>query len=410
MYSRSSINPQKRHRSKAPWIVITLSMIIVYVVTMLLWPVGNISADIIKQPPVAAQPQILDWPGYGQSALFAKDYGLIGTEGAQTPVPIASITKIVTALTVLGVKPIPDPTKSPTITFTESDIERYNRYLAQDGVVAPVTPGSSISQYDLTQIMLVASANNYAETLAVWAFGSVENYVAAANAYLKSNDLNNTMVQDPAGFSTDSKSSTSDLVAIGKLALENNIIAEIVAKPSVTVPGIGTFNTTNLLVSQGAAIGIKTGNTDESGQCLLFANRTDVDGTEITLIGAILGGNSRGQVATDAAALLESGIKGFINRTFATKNQVFARYTAPWGATAELISKDEASAVIWRGDNSKVDVTAPIINPSTAFTPSAKATLTAGKKTATAKLALNQPLAKPSTFWRLTHPLTMIFE
>lgn len=407
MYSQDKQKSNKQNRLAGGALLASI-VLFCYVTTMLLWPIGAISASIINQPVTPAGSPPITWPVYGQSALYADGYGLLGTKGVQTPIPIASITKVVTALTVLQVKPITDPTQSPLITFTAEDVERYNRYLAQDGVVAPLTPGNTISQYDMMQIMLIASANNYAESLAVWAFGSVDAYLKAAKEYLASKNLNNTAVMDPAGFSTGSSSTAADLAELGQLVIDDTTVAAIVAKPSVTVDGVGAFYTTNLLVANGTAIGVKTGNTDEAGQCLLFAQRPDIDGTKVTITGAILGGESRSQVAASASALLDSGTAGFVSRQFAAKNQVFAVYTAPWGATAKLQSTQNTSTVVWLGDSSKVAVNAPPINPEDSFVPGAKATITAGEHTDSTGLTLDQPLGRPSVLWRLTHPVKLI--
>lgn len=401
---------QKRHKKRK----IKVSTFIVgcvllgYVIAMLIWPVGSITASVINQPVVEATPPPISWPAYGQSALYADGYGELGTSSSQTTTPIASITKVVTALTVLQAKPINDITKSPQITFTSEDVELYNKYLSLDGVVAPVTPGQSISQFDMMQIMLIASANNYAETLAVWAFGSVDAYLAAAKDYLASKNLENTTVMDPAGFSTGSMSTGSDLAKLGQAALADATVAGIVSKPSVTVGGIGTFYTTNLLVANGTAIGVKTGNTDEAGQCLLFAQQPDVAGTKITVTGAVLGGESRSQVASSATTLLDNTAAGFTSRQYAEKDQVFAVYTAPWGATSQLISPQTKSTVVWLGNSSSVAVNAPPISAGDSSVTNASATLKSGQHTDKITLALDKPLEKPSILWRLTHPIQLI--
>lgn len=398
----------KSHKNRL-FLITTVLIVSVYCLAMILWPLDNISASIVKQTVISKDAPVLDWPGYGQSAIYAEGYGILGTGGEQKTAPIASITKIITALTVLKQKPINNAAESPNITFSQDDVAIYNKYLAIDGVVAPVTPNTTISQYNLMQIMLVASANNYAESLAVWAFGSVDNYLAAAKTFLAENGLQNTTVMDPAGFSTSSASSASDLVKLGKIALENPIVSDIVAKPSVTVAGIGTFYTTNILVSQGKAVGIKTGNTDEAGFCLLFANKTDVSGSPITLIGSILGGTSRASVASDANNLMNSTAAGFYNLEYAKAGQVFATYVSPWGAKANLVSQKSADSVIWAGDTARVTVNAPTVKPGVKQI-NASANLKAGQVTSTAELNLDHAIAKPSIFWKLTHPIKLLSD
>lgn len=408
MYSRIPANPTKK-RSKPPYIPsILISLIFVYVVTIAVWPLQAIEAAIIEQPSTTALTPPTSWPTYGQSALSAKGYGSLGDSGTVEKKPIASITKIITALTVLSAKPITDIENSPQIEFTQKDVDIYNYYYSIDGVVAPVTPGTSISQYDMMQIMLVASANNYAESLAVWAFGSNEAFLAAATKYLQSHNLSATTISDPAGFSDASASTATDLVRIGELALDDATISGIVAKPSVTVADIGTFYTTNLLVTQGEAIGIKTGNTDNAGQCLLFAQKYPLSDETVTIYGAITGGSARSQVANNANTLLDEAAGQFKPVTFAKTNQVFARYEAPWGATTDLISASDASSLVWVGDATKTTVGAPPIKPGDTSAPNAKATFSAGENTTDQSLALTEELAEPSLLWRLTHPMAVL--
>lgn len=408
MYSRI-----KKERPKYRQFTIIFPLFVVfftsiYTITLICWPLRAITASIVEQPAIKASSTSISWPMYGQSALYATGYGSLGTHSSLAPTPIASITKIITALTILEKNPISDPTKSPLITFGQADIDYYNRYIAMDGVVAPVTPGQTISQYDMLQIMLIASANNYAESLAVWAYGSNEVFLNAANTYLTSHKLTNTSIGDPAGFSEDSVSTAADLVKIGELALNNPIIRDIVAKPSVTVAGIGTFYATNLLVTRNEAIGIKTGNTDAAGQCLLFAQKYQVDDQHITIYGSILGGDTRNQVAADAKTLLDEAAKQFKPVSFASAGQVFATYKTPWGAKANLVSKTKVSAVVWAGDATNTSVTAPPIKPGDPDLAGAKATFTSGDNKTDRALVLSTDLPKPSLLWRLSHPLTVI--
>lgn len=398
-------------RTRPALVATTLVLVVVvaYVATTLLLPLEAIAAKTTKNTVVPAGTPTLVWPNYGQGALAAEGFGVLATHGDQTPVPIASITKIITALTVLEHKPVQDSTSSPVITFTAADAALFNAYLAKDGVVAPATAGTTITQYDLMQIMLVASANNYAETLAVWAFGSMNAYLAAAKSYLASHGLSHTSVADAAGFDPASSSSAQDLVQLGLLALKNPMIAKIVAEPSVSIPGIGTFQTTNLLVAQGKAIGIKTGNTDSAGQCLLFAQKDTIAGTSVTLVGALLGGSSRAQVATDAANLLTSAQTNFANTEYAKTREIFATYVSPWGAQATLISPSAATELTWAGDAVTISTEAPPISVGQIAVPGARATVRAGKISATTNLSLSHPLTPPSIWWRLTHPLAVWF-
>ena len=115
MYSRVQQKPKKRSKF-AGGALIASFLLVCYATAMLVWPIGSISATIVEQPTIPASSSAISWPDYGQSALYADGYGLLGSSGTQASTPIASITKVVTALTVLKSKPITDPANSPPIT------------------------------------------------------------------------------------------------------------------------------------------------------------------------------------------------------------------------------------------------------------------------------------------------------
>jgi serine-type D-Ala-D-Ala carboxypeptidase (penicillin-binding protein 5/6) len=400
---------RSRARRRYPFGAIILILLVVYVAAMLFWPVQAIQATVTAE--AQAQPQTvpqLSWPAYGQSALGTNDAEIIGTSGTQTSVPMASITKVVTALTVLEDKPIAAGQTGPTITLTAEDAARYNQYYAVDGTVAKAEAGMQLTEYQILQGMLISSANNYADTLAVWAYGSVENYLAAAKSYLHEQHLANTVVADASGFSAESKSTASDLVALGRLAMSKTVITDIVSQKTAVIPGVGTLQNTNLLLGVDGVVGIKTGTTDEAGSCLLFAAKYTIGDTPVTIIGATLGGPSHAVLARDVTALLASAKAGFQEVNLAALNQRFAVYKAPWEAEAKAITNKNTKLVTWPGTpiNQKVTVSPlkPNTNPNTVGT----VTFTVGSQKQNAQLVLNKPLEKPGLFWRLTHPKQVI--
>ena len=144
----------------------------------------------------------LSWPASGQSAVGILGTGTALSHGTQMPVPTASTAKLITALTVLGIKPLALGEQGPTITLTASDMALYSSYLAQQGSDVQVTAGEQISEYQMLEAMLLPSANNMADSLAIWAFGSLPAYAQAANQYLDDVGLVETHVgSDASGFS-----------------------------------------------------------------------------------------------------------------------------------------------------------------------------------------------------------------
>ncbi|HYI34103.1 MAG TPA: D-alanyl-D-alanine carboxypeptidase, partial [Glaciibacter sp.] len=271
------------------------------------------AAAVVTQPAAltapAAQPV---WPGVGASAIGALGFpGVLASSGEQTAVPIASITKMVTALVILDAKPLTGDEPGPTITFTDDDVDIYYDVIAENGSVAPVVAGMELSQREAFTAMLLPSANNYSVSMAVWAYGSLDSYYAAADAWLQENGLTGTVVADTSGLSPESVSTPSDLVALGKLVLDEPALASIVAQKSADLPTIGTVKNTNKLLGKHGVDGIKTGTTDEAGACLLFSADFEVDGKTITVVGVMLGADTHPELNDAITALIESVKPGF---------------------------------------------------------------------------------------------------
>ena len=363
-------------------------------------PAGNAKATLSSVK--TAEAVDLPWPVYGQGALGARGYGVLTTHGEQTPVPIASITKIVTALAVLKEKPLAKGEKGPNITINSDDVAIYNEFVSQGGSVTPITRGSQISEYDGLQSMLIPSSNNMAATVAKWAFGSVDNYVKYANQMLSDMGFKQTHVDETSGFSTKSVSTATELIKLGEIALANEVIAEIVNKDTVNLPFAGAVNNINWLLGTEGVIGIKTGNTDEAGGCLLFAAQKTIFGQPITLIGAILGAPSRYEAIADSRDVLRDVEKSFEKVTIIKKGQVLGNYVTLWGAKSELIASDELTIVIWKG--ASIEPTFKTLATSSsklAGNHVGEVKVTYGEQQKSVPVELKNDLPSPSWYWRL---------
>jgi len=178
--------------------------------------------------------------------------------------------------------------------------------------VLPVYEGMVVTQYQALQMMLIASANNIADTLAERIFGSEEAYITYAQNMLKRMGLSKTTVADASGFSSRTVSTASELVKIGIAALKNPVIAEIVAQSQAQIPGVGTIKNTNELLGSDGVVGIKTGTTNQAGSCLLFAARyAGVDGQKVTLVGVIMGDLDAQNLFADVRQLLASARQNY---------------------------------------------------------------------------------------------------
>jgi D-alanyl-D-alanine carboxypeptidase (penicillin-binding protein 5/6) len=100
--------------------------------------------------------------------------------------------------------------------------------------VVKVAAGEQISEYQALQAMLLPSANNMADSLARWAFGSPADYVTYANGIIKKMGLSHTVVGNTNGFDDTTTSTADDLVMIGLQAMRNPVIADIVSQSTAS--------------------------------------------------------------------------------------------------------------------------------------------------------------------------------
>ena len=299
------------------------------------------------QLPLAETPPALQWPGSGQAALGAKGYGILETHGEQTSVPTASVAKIFTALAVLKQKPLNATEPGPVITITQQDVDSYNSYYAQGGSLVAVSVGEQLTERQALEALLLPSANNMADTLARWAFGSVDSYMAYANQFNSGLGLTQTHIADASGFSAATVSSAADLVKIGQVALGNPALASIISEQEATVPVAGLIHNTNWLLGVDSINGIKTGNTDEAGGVLLFSADKIIEGKPITVIGAVMGAPSLQMAMASSRGLLASANSGFVSLPVLKSTKAVGLYKMAWGKQIAILPKSDASVLAW---------------------------------------------------------------
>jgi D-alanyl-D-alanine carboxypeptidase (penicillin-binding protein 5/6) len=376
-----------------------------YLPMTLLAPLSGVAA-VEAAPALEALPAAaLEWPALGASAVGAVDYpGILGTGGVETAAPIASITKIVTALVVLDAKPLQLGDTGPDIDFTAKDVAIREKYRAMNGKVEPVSAGMTLSQRQVMDVMLVESANNYAESLATWAFGSMEEFLPAAEDWLARNNLSSTSISEPTGMSPQNVSTASDLVALGKIALANPVVSAIVATKDETVPVVGDISNSNDLLGVAGIRGIKTGTLDEAGACLLFAADYAVGGETVTIVGAVLGGVDHKSINAQVTTLLADVEESFHDVTLTTAGEPFASYTTAWGETVQLVAAEDARVVVWADTPVTFTMTADEVGLGAKGDDVGMATYTVGDEVFTVPLELGASITDPGPLWRLTNP------
>lgn len=247
----------------------------------------------------------LPWPDSGETALWAQGVGSLGTCGEQTPVPIASVAKVMTAYVILKDHPLADGRPGPTI---DVDRQAETESFSRDESSAPVRAGQRLSERSLLELMLVPSANNVARLLARWDAGDQDSFVAKMNAAAAELGMRNTTYTDPSGFASTTTSTASDQLLLAESALTDPTLLALTAEPATQVPGDATVlsNTDSLLGSNGV-VGGKTGSSTPAGGALMWAAHRDLKGEDHLVLGVVLHQDSGTTPERGLSAVLVSG-------------------------------------------------------------------------------------------------------
>jgi D-alanyl-D-alanine endopeptidase (penicillin-binding protein 7) len=200
---------------------------------------------------------VLD-PTTGET-LFAKN--------ADQQAPIASITKLMTAMVVLDAKlPLDEP-----IEITKEDVDHVKNTTSR------LPLGSHFRRDDLLRLALMASENRAASALGRTYPGGIDAFVAAMNEKAKALGLTQTHYVDSSGLSPENVSSPADLGKLVAAASQYEIIREYTTTPAVSVQlpdsrrKLSFINTNGLVRHSDWKIGLsKTGYINEAGKCLVM--------------------------------------------------------------------------------------------------------------------------------------------
>ena len=202
-----------------------------------------------------------------QSAVLidARDGRVLYEKDADTPRPMASTTKIMTAVVALESCDV------------NEIIEIADEAVGVEGSSIYLQKGERMTLLELLYALLLQSANDAAVAIAVGVGGSVGNFADMMNEKATSLGLTSTHFENPNGLDADGHVTTArELALLTAYALKNPIFAEIVAtyKRKISGPN-GTVrlvvNHNKLLNMYDGCVGVKTGFTKKSGRCLVSA-------------------------------------------------------------------------------------------------------------------------------------------
>jgi serine-type D-Ala-D-Ala carboxypeptidase (penicillin-binding protein 5/6) len=225
----------------------------------------------------------------GADLVDARTGATLWSRAASTPRPVASITKVMTALVVLRAGHL-----DRQITVTRAAV-RYVR--KHDGTSAGLKAGDVLTARELLNAMLLPSGCDAAFLLASAYAPTQHDFVAQMNARAAALHMYSTHFDNFDGLPMPAEnadlSTPADLMLLAKAALARPLFAGIVAQKSRSLPATPRHkayfwkNTNLLLGSYPGTIGVKTGTTAGAGDCLLF----EATRGGRTLLGVVLHAN-----------------------------------------------------------------------------------------------------------------------
>ena len=272
--------------------------------------------------------------------------------GDTAAVPIGGAAKMVTLLVTLDSLPLSaptaaarrspsDPRTTPTTCGTRARVR----------APLPVSPGDTWSERDVVRAVLLASSNNHADTLVRWAFGGVDAYVEAANAWLAEHGFTATRVADATGLSGDNVGTAEELARLAAMVLADPELAAMLDDPGAAP--VGARNVPDLVGRDvdGAARAITRSFTDQAGLSYVFTAELPaaegVEGGPRRITGAMLLMPDYETLDPAVAAAVGSAAAASAPVTVIAEGTPYARVEAPWGDRADLVASTSRADAAW---------------------------------------------------------------
>ncbi len=270
----------------------------------------------------------------------------------------ASTTKILTAIIAIEKCNLSD-----TVTASREAIEPIGSNHSNMGILV----GEELTVKDLLYGLLVHSANDAANVLGVHISGSLDDFSTLMNEKAKELGMTNSNFENAHGFHDDNHYTTvNDLAKVTIYAMKNELFREIVKTARYEIPPTNKYketrylSNTNMFISGNKTqkhlykncIGVKTGSTEEAGNCLVSA--AEENGTTLFAVVMKCKNDGLGDGAystTDSKALFEWGFKNFAYREIPSPDDLNVIATidvkeAKDNITASLVAKDSLGVLL----------------------------------------------------------------
>ncbi|QFZ75798.1 D-alanyl-D-alanine carboxypeptidase [Streptomyces fagopyri] len=346
------------------WTPLALLLVVIFAIAQAVRPLPSATLALTADATYTFEGGTLDlpWPGKGQSAIEVQGVGSLGTDGKQTPAPIASVAKIMTAYVILQEHPLKGNEGGEKITV---DQQAEDESKLPDESTAAMSKGQQFTERQMLQMLMIPSGNNAARLLARWDSDN-KSFVAKMNAAAKKLGMTNSTYTDPSGLQKTTMSTATDQLKLAERVMQDDVFRGIVGMASAQVPGLDSkiYNNNDLLVKQVGVIGLKTGSSTPAGGNLVWAATKTVNGKQQTIYGAVLGQNAgTGKVwdslqlaLSNSQKLIDKVQKGLTSATVVKKGDVVGYVDDQLGGRTPVVATKNMTAVGWPGLKTKLSI------------------------------------------------------
>jgi len=276
---------------------------------------------------------------------------ILWEKNSNEPLPMASTTKIMTAITA-----IESGNLSDTVTAS-------GRAASAPPTKMKLTKGEKITLKNLLYALMLQSSNDAAVAIAEHIGTTVENFCNEMTEKAKEIGAKNTVFKTPNGLDSENHHSTAyDMALIARYALKNETFREIITTRSVSFKSdkksYSVTNKNRLLSEFAGANGVKTGFTGKAGHCFVgSAKRGD-----LWLISTVLasgwGNKGKEQKWVDTKKILTYGFKNYEYQTPFSKNQPIDEIPVKKSneSTLRLLLKDGLKVCIKKDGTEKINI------------------------------------------------------
>ncbi len=256
--------------------------------------------------------------------------------------PMASTTKIMTALVAIENC---DIDSIVTVSAEAVGVEGSSLYLKEN---------SSLTMRDLLYGLLLQSANDAAEQIALEVSGSVCDFVELMNKKASELGLRDTHFTNPHGLPSEEHFTTAhELAIITSAAMNNSLFCEIVSseRKTITIDGEERLlvNHNKLLSSYDGAVGVKTGFTKTSGRCLVSS--AERDGVSIIAVTLDAPDDWR-----DHSEMLDYGFSVITRRCVAQARKIYFDLPIISGNCSSVRCSNRDAVFLTLKDDSKISI------------------------------------------------------